>query len=58
MRCATCFAVQYTAVAYDSCNLGFFKLSLLRGKFTESVKRFQEFAQTTKLMSPPLGNLI
>jgi len=46
-------------VAYDPWNWDFFKPSLLRAGFTESmiVERFQEFAQTTKMMSPALANL-
>jgi len=37
----------------------FFKPSLLRAGFTESTiaERFQEFAQTTKMMSPAMANL-
>jgi phage terminase large subunit-like protein len=46
-------------VAYDPWNWDFFKPSLLRAGFTESMiaERFQEFAQTTKMMSPALANL-
>jgi phage terminase large subunit-like protein len=46
-------------VAYDPWNWDFFKPSLLRAGFTESViaDHFQEFAQTTKMMSPALANL-
>ena len=46
-------------VAFDPWNWDFFKPSLLRAGFTESmiVERFQEFAQTTKMMSPALANL-
>ena len=46
-------------VAYDPWNWDFFKPSLLRVGFTESMiaERFQEFAQTTKMMSPALANL-
>jgi len=46
-------------VAYDPWHFDFFKPSLLRAGFTESViaERFQEFAQTTKMMSPAMANL-
>jgi phage terminase large subunit-like protein len=46
-------------VAYDPWNWDFFRPSLLRAGFTESMiaERFQEFAQTTKMMSPALANL-
>ena len=40
-------------------NFNFFKPSLLRAGFTETVigRRFQEFAQTTKTMGPAMANL-
>jgi phage terminase large subunit-like protein len=46
-------------VAYDPWHFDFFKPSLLRVGFTEGViaEHFQEFAQTTKMMSPALANL-
>jgi phage terminase large subunit-like protein len=46
-------------VAYDPWNFSFFKPSLLRAGFTESLiaERFQEFPQTTKSMSPAMANL-
>jgi phage terminase large subunit-like protein len=46
-------------VAYDPWSFGYFKPSLLRAGFTESViaERFQEFAQTTKMMGPAMANL-
>ena len=46
-------------VAYDPWHFDFFKPSLLRAGFTEGViaEHFQEFAQTTKMMSPALANL-
>jgi phage terminase large subunit-like protein len=46
-------------VGFDPWNWAFFKPALLRVGFTESTiaERFQEFAQTTKMMSPALANL-
>jgi phage terminase large subunit-like protein len=46
-------------VAYDPWHFDFFEPSLLRAGFTESTiaERFQEFAQTTKMMSPAMANL-
>src|SRR5262245_5692869 len=46
-------------VAFDPWNWDFFKPSLLRAGFTESMiaERFLDFAQTTKSMSPALANL-
>jgi phage terminase large subunit-like protein len=45
--------------AYDPWHFDFFKPSLLRAGFTESIiaERFLEFAQTTKMMSPVMANL-
>ena len=46
-------------IAYDPWNWDFFKPSLLRAGFVESMisERFQAFPQTTKSMSPALANL-
>ena len=45
-------------IAYDPWNWDFFRPSLLRAGFTESVinERFQAFPQTLKNMSPAMGN--
>jgi phage terminase large subunit-like protein len=52
-------ACNIQKVAYDPWNWDFFRPSLFRAGFTESMiaERFQEFAQTTKMMSPALANL-
>jgi phage terminase large subunit-like protein len=46
-------------IAYDPWNWDFFKPSLLRAGFSDSLigERFQAFPQTTKSMSPALANL-
>jgi phage terminase large subunit-like protein len=46
-------------IAYDPWHWDFFKPSLLRASFTEGqiAERFQEFAQTTKMISLALANL-
>jgi phage terminase large subunit-like protein len=47
------------SIAYDPWNWDFFRPSLLRAGFTESMisERFVAFAQTTKSMGPALANL-